>query len=89
MAPTAASGAAFSGYAFYTFYDDTDLYGDGTLWDTYALSGAGVVTASAGVFQMGGYATVGTASADGVDLNISTVTGGFGWDDPDAPAWIR
>ena len=77
---TAASGAAYSGYAFYNVYEGVDLFGDGNAWDADALFGtADMVDATGtGHVHLGGSAYVAEAvSQDGALLWYTAVTGAF------------
>ena len=72
------AGGAYDGYAFYTLYEEYDLFGDGTPWDAIVLSGAAdVVEPDGDRYHLGGAAYLGEAHIPEADLYISVTSGSF------------
>ncbi|MFT5681615.1 MAG: hypothetical protein ACI8RZ_002521 [Myxococcota bacterium] len=84
------SGGEYDGYAFYTLYDDYNLFGDGTPWDAIVLSGAADVMEPDGDrYHLGGTAYFGESHNADTDLYISVTTGSFFAEGPEvADTWV-
>ena len=93
---TGSNGSAFSGYSFYTRYDQLDG-GDGLIYDGESLSGvARIGTPEGHVFEAGGSAYYYQAHHDAAndqdatyDYFVSIVQGSFSYDGPEAAGtWL-
>ena len=76
---TSSQGLSFDGYLFYNTYEETDLFGDGTLWDAQILSGSSsLYQSSLGKTWYGGnvYLAEGINS-DGAEVFLSAIQGSF------------
>jgi hypothetical protein len=76
---TADSGTSYSGYAFSYAYEQTDLYGDGNLWDADSIYGfATIIDPDDQWYHLGGAALYGESETDeGVLISNSWLQGGF------------
>jgi hypothetical protein len=79
---TADGGAQFDGYGFSYRYEDTDLYGDGSLWTLDVLYGQATVLGADGTrLHLGGSVQSGRAqTADGASVWQSAVLGSVEYD---------
>ncbi len=89
---TSETGAYYDGYGFTYVYEDSDLFGDGGLWDALVMSGAATITTPDGsTFHYGGYAYLAEGYNEdyAADTYYSAVAGAFTWDSVDASgSWI-
>lgn len=72
---TSESGTRYSGYAFDYNYEDTDVYGDGNLWDVQVFSGAAVFEAEGSRMELSGSANLGQSVQEGYVVSVSDVRG--------------
>ncbi len=87
----AESGAEYDGYAFFTRYEQYDLFGDGTAWDADVLSASADITEADGDrLHVGGTAYLGeSVIKEDVRGWISVVAGAFMGSGPDvSESWI-
>ncbi len=84
------AGGEYDGYAFYTLYEDSDVFGDGNLWDLTVLAGAAdVVEPDGDRYPLGGTAYLGESHAGEADLYISVTAGSFlAEDEAVAGTWV-
>ncbi len=87
---TTSSGTWFDGYAFYNYYDDYTVDGEGNLWDTEYISGAGTVREATGeTFHIGGYVQrAWTVGSNGFLIVQDSLQGSFLDDYAPADSWL-
>ena len=85
-----SAGAKFEGYAFAYEYEDTDISGDGQLWDGLAAYGSlKIIDADGYTLEIGGVVQELGGENDYGDVWYNQVYGGFTWDHPDAEgSWL-